>query len=303
MLPRVLRAAGVDVVHTPMFAGLARAPRPYVLTLHDLIPLEQPEALSRSAAWYWRRILPRAVRRADRIITDSEYSRGRILARFGLPSERVTTIPLAVDAHFRRIDDPALLAGVRDRYRLPSSFLLFVGMPSPRKNLVRVVQAFARLAPGVRGETRLVLAGPPGWRNGALEAAVAASGVADRIQRIGVVAEADLPAVYSLAQAAISVSLQEGFALPAVEALACETALLCSDTTAYPEVVGECAVRVDPEDVGAIADGLARVLDGNGDLDARRAAGVARAARFRWQATAAATAAVYRTVAAEALRP
>ncbi len=295
--PALMRRAGLDVVHTPVFAGMARAPKPYVLTLHDLIPLQQPDAISRTAAAYWRLVLPRAVARADAIITGAEFIRREILEWFALPPERVVVVPHGVEARFAPVDDPAIRDDVRRRYALPERFLLFVGIASPRKNLDRLVRAFGALRDAERGATHLVLAGPAGWKNEALAAALAASPVASRIRHVGVVADADLPALYATAVAAVNLSSREGFGLPALEALACGAPLVCADRTTFPEVVGDDAWLVDPDDERATAAALATVIAGGAEVEARRARGLVRARRFTWQRTAEATLAVYRGVA------
>lgn len=294
--PMLMRRARIDVMHTPIFAGMVAAPRPYVLTVHDLIPLQTPEAVSRSAAVYWRAVLPRAVRRADAIITMSDFTRGEVLEHFGLPPERVVTIPNGVEARFAPVTDAAALERVRVRHRLPERFVLFVGIASPRKNIDRLVQAFGVLADSDRGDAELVLAGPPGWKNAGLERAIAASPVADRIRHLGVVAEEDLPALYSLATAVANLSSREGFGLPALEALACGTPLVCADRTSFPEVVGDAALLVDPDDEAAITAALAAVLRGGTEVDRRRTRGLARARTYTWERAAVATDAMYHRV-------
>jgi glycosyltransferase involved in cell wall biosynthesis len=269
-----------------------------VLTLHDLSPLRLPETLSRSAAWYWRTILPRAVARADVVITDSEFSRREICAHFGLAPDRVVAIPLAVEPRFRRVDDEDQLAMVRRRYDLADEFLLYVGIASPRKNLERLVRAFAALPAGVRGGAHLIMAGPRNWEHPALDRAIAAAPAGLRIRRLGVVADADLPALYTLARGAVNISLYEGFGLPALEALACETPLLCANTSAFPEVVGDCALLVEPREDDAVAAGLAALLTGGPEVAARRQRGRARAAQLTWRVTAERTLAVYERVTA-----
>jgi glycosyltransferase involved in cell wall biosynthesis len=268
-----------------------------VLTLHDLIPLQTPEAISGSAAAYWRLVLPRAVARADAIITGAEFIRREIVDWFGVPPERVVVVPHGVDARFAPVDDPAARADVRRRYGLPERFLLFVGIASPRKNLDRLVRAFGALTDAERGDTGLVLAGPPGWKNEAFAAALAASPVASRIRHVGVVADADLPVLYATAVAAVNLSSHEGFGLPALEALACGAPLVCADRTTFPEVVGDDAWLVDPDDERATAAALATVIAGGPHVAARRARGLVRAREFTWERAAAATLAVYRRVA------
>jgi alpha-1,3-rhamnosyl/mannosyltransferase len=294
--PRLMRRARVDLVHTPVFAGMMAAPRPYVLTLHDLIPLQTPEAISRSAAAYWRLVLPRAARRADAIITGSDFTRREILDYFGFPPERVVTIPHGVEPQFAPVVDPAVLERVRLRHRLPRRFVLFVGIASPRKNLDRLVRAFGALRDDERGDAELLLAGPPGWKNAGLDAAIATSPVGSRIRHLGVVAEEDLPTLYALATAVANLSSREGFGLPGLEALACGAPLVCADRTSFPEVVGDAALLVDPDDEAAVSAALAALLQGGPSVALRRERGLARARTFTWERAAAATRDVNRRV-------
>jgi glycosyltransferase involved in cell wall biosynthesis len=295
--PRLMRGARVDVVHTPIFAGMMAAPKPYVLTLHDLIPLQTPEVISRSAATYWRLVLPRAMARADLVITGSEFTRREIVDYFALPEDRVVTVPHGVEPRFAPVRDEATLARVRQRHRLPARFLLFVGIASPRKNLDRLVRAFGALGSDERGDAELLFAGPPGWKNAAFSAALAASPVGAAIRHLGIVADDDLPALYGLATAVVNLSSREGFGLPALEALACGAPLVCADRTSFPEVVGDAAMLVDPDDEAAVARALAGVLAGGPEVERRRQRGLARARDYTWERAAAATLAVYRRAA------
>lgn len=296
--PILMRRAHVDVVHTPIFAGMAMAPKPYVFTLHDIIPLQTPEVISRTAGLYWRLVLPLSVARADVILTGSEFTRGEIVEWFGLPPERVVTVPHGVDPWFAPVTDESELARVRARHRLPERFLLFVGIASPRKNLDRLVRAFDALSPSERGDAHLLFAGPAGWKNEALDDAIAASRVGARIRHLGVVADEDLPALYGLACGVVNLSAREGFGLPALEALACGTPLVCADRTSFPEVVGDAGLLVDPDDREAVVHALATVIAGGGEVDARRRRGLVRAASFTWERAAERTLAVYRSVVA-----
>jgi glycosyltransferase involved in cell wall biosynthesis len=209
----------------------------------------------------------------------------------------VVVVPHGVDPRFAPVTDPAIRDDVRRRHRLPERFLLFVGIASPRKNLDRLVRAFGALTDAERGDTQLLLAGPPGWKNEALAAALAASPVASRIRHLGVVPDGDLPVLYAIAVGAVNLSGHEGFGLPALEALACGAPLVCADRTTFPEVVGGDAWLVDPDDERATAAALATVIAGGSAVEARRARGLVRARQFTWDRTAAATLAVYRRVA------
>lgn len=296
--PVIMRRANLDVVHTPIFAGMLASPRPYVLTVHDLIPLQMPAAVSRSAAWYWRALLPHTITRADAIITGSEFTRGEILDRFGLPPSRVVTVPHGVESRFAPVADAATVRRVRERYRLPPRYLLFVGIASPRKNIDRLVRAFGALTDAERDGSHLLLAGPAGWKNAALASALAASPVPHLIRHLGVVADDDLPALYSLAAGVANLSSREGFGLPALEALACGTPLVCANRTSFPEVVGDAALLVDPDDEEAVIRSLAVLLAGGSAVETRRVRGLERARSFTWERAAAGTLAIYRSVAA-----
>jgi glycosyltransferase involved in cell wall biosynthesis len=237
-----------------------------------------------------------SVRRADAIITGSEFTRGEVLDHFGLSPDRVVTIPHGVESRFAPIDDDAILSRVRMRYRLPSRYVLFVGIASPRKNIDRLVRAFGALTDHERGGAHLLLAGPAGWKTAGLAAALSTSPVPHLIRHLGIVADEDLPALYALASGVANLSSLEGFGLPALEALACGAPLLCADRTSFPEVVGDAALLVDPDDGQAVVHALARLLEGGSEVQARRARGLERARQFTWERAATATLAVYRKV-------
>jgi glycosyltransferase involved in cell wall biosynthesis len=292
-----MRQARLDVTHTPIFAGMIRPPRPYVLTVHDLIPLQTPNAITSSAAWYWQRVLPHSIARADTIITGSEFTRGEILERFALPPERVVTIPHGVEPRFTPVEYEEVLRRVRERHRLPPRYLLFVGIASPRKNIDRLVRAFGALTDEERGDAHLLLAGPAGWKNARLVEALATSPIPQRIRHLGVVADEDLPALYSMAAGVANLSGREGFGLPALEAMACGVPLVCANRTSFPEVVGDTALLVDPDDDREIVRALAALLGGGEEIEARRARGLLRARQFTWERAGAATLDVYRRLA------
>jgi glycosyltransferase involved in cell wall biosynthesis len=295
--PLLMRQARLDVTHTPIFAGMIRPPRPYVLTVHDLIPLQTPNAITSSAAWYWQRVLPHSIARADTIITGSEFTRGEILERFALPPERVVTIPHGVEPRFTPVEYEEVLRRVRERHRLPPRYLLFVGIASPRKNIDRLVRAFGALTDEERGDAHLLLAGPAGWKNARLVEALATSPIPQRIRHLGVVADEDLPALYSMAAGVANLSGREGFGLPALEAMACGVPLVCANRTSFPEVVGDTALLVDPDDDREIVRALAALLGGGEEIEARRARGLLRARQFTWERAGAATLDVYRRLA------
>jgi len=299
-LPKLAARDKLDVLHAPGYLAPLRCRAPVVLTVYDLFALTQP-ALSRPAnALHYRVALPRSIRRAARVIVPSYFVYEEVRTRLRVPADRMTVIPLGVEECSKPVCDRELLLTVRRKHQLPERFLLFVGNLEPKKNLPRLLQAFARASQAVRGEITLVLAGKPAWGRQNLPALVEELGLRDHVRFLRYVPSPDLPALYTLAEAFVFPSLCEGFGLPALEAMACGTPVVASGTTALGEVVGDAAERVDPESVDSIAQGVLNVLrlpDRRAELVTR---GLRRAADFTWDRTAKETIGVYRHAAREA---
>jgi glycosyltransferase involved in cell wall biosynthesis len=258
-----------------------------VCTIHDLIPVEHPEWFSaRFASWYaW--LLPRLASRVRHIIAISEYTKQRIVDRLRVPEHKITAIPNGVDARFSRRGAEEIEA-VRRRLGLDCrTYLLTVGSLEPRKNLARLVEAWRRVQAEIPAEVELVIAG--GVANPRVFATVTSVGPPPRTRFIGYVADEDLPALYSGAEALVYPSLYEGFGLPPLEALACGTPVVTSNGTSLPEVVADAAVLVDPYDVDSIAGGMWQILSRGSLRDALRAKGPERAREFTWERTASQT--------------
>ncbi|HET7342094.1 MAG TPA: glycosyltransferase family 1 protein [Methylomirabilota bacterium] len=282
-LPRALRRDAIDVYLSPYYKRPLWAPCPCVITIHDLFFIGYPgrrrplydAAMTRLARLY--------ARGASAIVTDSEHSRAAIVARLGLPAARVAVIPVGLGREFA----PATpTPGQRERYGLGARYVLYVGNFLPHKNLPRLLRAWATLPAPLHATHRLVLAGGDRGGRAALAAQAGALGLDDAVVFAGLVADEDLPAVYGGATALVQPSLEEGFGLPTLEAMACGTPVIASRRGALPEVVGDAGVLVDPEDERALAAALARVL---GDADTRTALGrrgLARAAGFGAERTA-----------------
>jgi glycosyltransferase involved in cell wall biosynthesis len=239
---------------------------------------------------YVRRMSRFAARHSDAVVTISEHSRREIAQWAGIPQERIVLAPPA--AGMRREGDAAHLQAVRERYRLPERFILYLGTMEPGKNLPFLVRAYGRLK-RARPETEqhLVLAGAQGWGTGALEAEIVKSD-AGGFHAIGFVDEEDIAALYTLADVFVYPSLYEGFGLPPLEAMACGTPVIVSNVSALPEVVGRSWMGkpageiVSPDDEQAWADALAWVLGDETRREAMRTAGLARAGEFSWEMSA-----------------
>ncbi len=279
---------------------------PTVLTVHDLIFRRYPRHHKRLNRWYLNATMPLFCRRADHIIAVSEQSKRDVIAAYGIPPDKITVIYEAADPRF--CPQPVeTVAAVRARYRLPERYLLFVGTIEPRKNLGRLLAAFERLhAAGLTDA--LVIVGKRGWLYDDFFARLENSPAKGAVIFPGFVPDADLPAVYAGAQALAFPSEFEGFGLPVLEAMACGTPVVCSNTSSLPEITSSlpsqgggaggvgAALLIDPLDADALTDALRRVLS-EPDLAADlRARGSAQAARFSWERAAAETLAVYRQV-------
>jgi glycosyltransferase involved in cell wall biosynthesis len=270
-----------DVWHGPHYTmprALGRTAS--VVTVHDLTFFDHPEWHERVKVAYFRRMIHFAARHASVLACDSEYTaeRLRVLCE---PRGDVRVVALGVDHErfFPAAGDTDL--ALLEPHGIEPPYIAFAGTLEPRKNLPALIDAFARVAPS-RPNVRLVLAGNDGWGADAVRNAIAASGAATRILRPGYLDDPTLVALLRHAAAVAYPSFEEGFGLPALEALACGTPLVASDSSAILEVVGDAGLLVPPNDAGAIADALARILD-DPQLSARlRSAGPARAAAFTW---------------------
>jgi alpha-1,3-rhamnosyl/mannosyltransferase len=282
-LPAALRRDGVDVFLSPYYKRPLAAPCPTVVTIHDLFFIDYPgrcrpvydAAMTRLARLY--------ATGASAIIADSEHSRRAIVERLRLPAERIVVIPVGLGPEFRPAPpSPAQ----RARYGLGPRYALYVGSFRPHKNLPRLLRAWATLAAPLRESHRLVLAGGDAAGRPALAALAASLGLGDGVVLAGLVDDADLPALYGGAAVVVLPSLEEGFGLPALEAMACGAPVLASRRGALPEVLGDTGVLVDPEDERALAGALARVLGSPPERAALARQGLARAAHFTAARTA-----------------
>lgn len=292
-LASLAKQYAVHLVHYPAFIGCLRSGVPSVVTIPDLVWREHAESVPPRRRGYYTLMIPASMRRARRLIAISRATADKIAAAYPQHAGKTRVVPLGVDRRvFAPVGDAARLADARGRYGLPERFVLGLGTLEPRKNLAALVEAFARVA----GETPglgLVLAGKEGFRSELLLERARASGVADRIVLPGHIATPDLPAVYTLAAAFAFPSLEEGFGLPILEAMACGVPVVTGDRSAMAEVAGDAAELVDPANVDAIAASLRRVLHDPDRAQELVRKGLARTAAFPWTTTAARTVAVY----------
>jgi glycosyltransferase involved in cell wall biosynthesis len=282
VLPRQLASDGVSVFLSPYYKAPLHTPCPVVITVHDLFFIGYP---GRWRPFYDLGMTTLArlyAARADAIVTDSAYSQRSIIERLHVAPSKVRVIPVAVGDEFR---PQPCAENVLRRYGITAPYIFCVGNFLPHKNLPRLIRAYAALDPALQARYQLVLAGE-GQTNRAVERKAYRLGLNGRIVFPGWIQTADLPALYSGCTIFTLPSLEEGFGLPVLEAMASGVPVAASSRAAIPEVVGDSGLLFDPEDVAAMAAMLSRLLS---DADLRRELsqrGLQRARQFSRQQTA-----------------
>ena len=296
VLPGVIRKNRPDLCHFPNNSAPLHCPVPYVITIHDVSLFRYGQYHPRSRLLALRLLLPIAARRAAAVITVSHHARRELTRVLKIPPEKIHVIHEAPPTHIRPVTNPAALARIRRKYRLPSQFILYVGTIEPRKNLCRLVRAVGQLHQNGR-RPHLILVGPNGWlMNGSLDKEIEDCGLTDYVHYLGYVPQADLAGLYSLATLFAFPSLYEGFGLPPLEAMACGLPVLTSRESSMAEVCQSAAWLVDPHDESDIAHGLDCLLN-QPDLQADlRQKGLQRVKAFSWQRVARETAVVYEKI-------
>jgi glycosyltransferase involved in cell wall biosynthesis len=282
----------IDVYHSTTSLGPLRAGPPVVLTIFDATLVTMPLQKGLADRAFRKCFSVAAAKRADAILSPTRASAEEVSAAYQIPKERIRVAPLGVEKEFRCVSSAAIEAA-RSRYGLRFPYVLFVGAEPPRKNLSRLVEAFATLAP-VYPDLHLVFAGPSSPRDRQVDEQVERRRLRPRFHRLGTVPRDQLPAIYGGAACLAVLSLCEGFGLPIVEGMAAGAPVVASNCSAIPEVAGDAAVLVDPLSVDAIGEGLDRVL-GDSDLALDlRLRGRRRSETFDWAVTANLTAQLYR---------
>ena len=296
-MPRTNAAQKAALLHVNYIAPPFN-PCPVVTTVHDISYEFFPSFFSPRDRWLLKTLVPFTARRAARVIAVSECTKNDLVARYGLPPEKITVTYEAAGEQFRPIEEPVALRAVRARYGLRMPFIFALGNLQPRKNILRLLAAYIGLRrAGVH--VQLLIGGKAKWRESELFRAVTSYGMGQEILFPGYVPDEDLPLLYNAAACFAFPALYEGFGLPPLEAMACGTPVVCSNVASLPEVVGDAARLVDPGDVDDITQALVEVMMDAGLRAELRARGLRRAQRFSWRRCAEETAQVYEEVLAE----
>lgn len=283
------RTRRLDLVH---HAGGTAPPvrgAPYVLTVHDLQPLEHSATHGRLKRTYLSAVLPRSVRAARRVAVPSEFVRQSVLTTLGADPASMVVIPHGVETHPSPTPADVLAA----RHRLDGPIVLYPAITYPHKNHAVLVDAFAAVV-AAHPDAVLVLTGAAAAEEDHLQAQIERLHLRHRVRRTGRIPAADVAGLYRAAAVVAVPSRYEGFGLPAVEALAYGAPLVAAATTALPEVVGDAGVLVDPDDPGAWAAAIVHLLDRPDERRRLAEMGLRQAQRYSWAANATALADLYR---------
>ena len=292
----LVEQSGVDLLHVPSPWAPTPVSVPLVATIHDVTPLLYPRSLGPMTRMRYKRQLARTVEEASRIITVSKISYSTLSAYGRVNPAKMRVIQNGVSEDFHRQEDEAVLTAARQRYSLPERFAFWAGDFRPEKNLEFLVQAWSRLQKRLIEPLPLVLAGTQSGQFRKIRKAAAAAGIGERVLFPGFIPPQDLPAVYSAATLFVFPSLYEGFGLPPLEAMACGTPCIVSNSSSLPEVTGSAALLFNPTSLEGLEDCVVRLLTDQALYEELQREGLRQSSLFSWDRAARETLAVYRGV-------
>ncbi len=275
------RRGATPILHGPNYL-LLPYDGPSVVTIHDLSFIHYPEYHPRERLILLDRELPQTLRQADHVLTDSEFVRREIIDILGVGEHRVSVTPLGVDPAFHPMPLERTRPTLKSFELEHGRYLLCVATREPRKNLARLLSAYSGLPAGLKSAFPLVLAGSGGWLTEDLERLIQPLESSGLVRRLGYVPEPSLPALVAGAGGLAMPSFYEGFGLPVLEAMACGVPVLTANRASLPEVAGDAALLVDPEDEQTIREGLERLLTDDRFRLTAKERGLKQAARFTW---------------------
>ncbi len=290
--PVELRRERIDLLHSMAFVQPLALGCAGVVTIYDLSFFLFPQRLPSWRREYLRWGTASSARRATRVIAISSSTKHDIVRLLGVSESRVDVVACGVDDDFRPIESEEQLESLRRKRHLPPEILLFVGTLEPRKNLTTLLRSYALLRQRF-DPPPLVVGGPKGWRHEEVFSLAEELGLQKHVLFPGYIPRDELPLWYNAASLFVYPSLYEGFGLPPLEAMACGTPVVASNTSALPEVVGDAGLLVEPTDAEGMADAMYRVLADSELKDTLRAKGLERARTFSWQRAARETARTY----------
>ena len=297
-LPKVANEVGVELLHCTSNTAPIRCDIPLILTLHDIIFLEprdkQNKSLYQNLGWFYRRmVVPRILKKCRRIITVSEFEQNNIISKLGLPRKQVAMIYNGYNNWFRPMEDTDCVFA---KYMAERGYLFFLGNTDPKKNTERTLIAYSKYLERSSVKRKLLMADlDRHYLNDIIERNHIEN-ILSHIEMPGYIVNTDLPYVYSAAFAFLYTSLRESFGIPLLEAMACGTPVVTSDTSSMPEIAGPDAILVNPESADEICEQLLRLENDKAFYHQQVEMGLQRAKLFSWKYTADQLLSLYETV-------
>jgi len=296
LLPMKHRTDDVDLIHNTKSAGSLFNNCKSVITIHDIIPIIFPETEKILNRLYWGVQIPLAAKYADHIITVSDASKKDIMSHFNISDEKISVIYNATNNNFKVITDIGTISMVTSKYHLPDKYILCVGTIQPRKNLKILIKAFSKLQHECNIKHKLVIAGRKGWLYKDIIELIDKLKIENDIIFTGFIDDNDLPLIYNAADLFVYPSFYEGFGIPPLEAMACGTPVITSNTSSLPEVVGDAGIMIDPHDLDGLTQAMYDVLTNDDLRENMIKKGLERSKLFSWEKTARETLKVYESV-------
>lgn len=281
----------VDIIHHPAFYGPISHEIPTLITVHDLAFLENPNWFPYYISTYYKITIPRSILRADMVITDSQYIAQQIKKHFNVPDAKIRTIYLGVSELFKPVSSQEI-SKIKEKYRLPSRYLLYLGTLEPRKNIPNMLRGWGKSFPTTR--TPIVLIGRKGWKTGEIYKTINKSPYKEHIQLLGYVPDEDIPSIICGAEAFVYLSFYEGFGLPPLEAMKCGIPVIASNSGSLKEILSNYAILVNPNDVDNISESIVKIIEDETLKQHLVANGIIYANSFTWEKTAIETHKVYK---------
>ncbi|MGF1503919.1 MAG: glycosyltransferase family 4 protein [Chloroflexi bacterium] len=300
IFPDVAHAVGADLAHVPYWAAPLRSPVPVVVTVHDIIPLLLPDYRGGILGRLYTGLVAASARGASAVITDSDSSAADIVEHLQVDPKRLYPIPLAAGPQYQPEARSLVDMSIRQKYDLPEEYVLYLGGYDIRKNVRTLLKAYTYVAQGVGLTVPLVLAGKlperitPRFDD--IHHWIETMALEQFVRLIGFVEEAEKPTLYRDATVFAYPSRYEGFGLPVLEAMACGTPVVATTESSIPEIVGDAGFLVDPDDARSMGGSILANITQEDTRQRSSERGLAQAARFSWERTAADTLGVYHTV-------
>ena len=284
VLPAKAKRCHVDVMFYPDHtASLFQKPSPVVITVHDLAFMAMPDTFPLGKRIYKTLAVRQSVRRADCIIADSQATKDDCTKLLGIPEDKIKVIHNGIDSYFKKITEPALLTNTRKKLGLFKNIILFVGTLEPRKNVIRLIRAYAHLCKSTHLDHELVIAGKKGWMYSGIFHEVERLRLKNRVHFLNYVTQHDLVNLYSMADLFVYPSLYEGFGFPPLEAMACEVPVVASNVSSLPEVLGDAALLIDPYSTDELVAAMSKILSDVEYSQRLRGKGLEQVKQYSWK--------------------